>query len=587
VSEKPSRIRKRVAILVVLLLLGGGAAAAYFFNVPIPGITQSKAEPTKTSQPTKHKVDLVKDAEPLQAFIVEDSSARADSPFLSEFEKDKELRADLKKAGHGFKIVDINDDVVRSKNLGPYVEGAGGTPALIVTDKQGTVYRFEPAPTTTKDLLAAISTPHTISIPEEVRKSLGIRRGGKDVVAVAKEAKFKRPLVLSASTMFDPSSLHRLKIRFTPAEIVRIESIKFNSGAGTQERKVQVGDYVEKGTPLAVLYSIDVGSKKNDLIDALVSYKFDNDLYQRAKNAAALPEVIIEGYRQKVQSDENTIKRSLKSLRLWRIPKEDIVAVYKEAEEIIKNDGKRKPEPEDDDDNELDPWGKVVLRAPASGYIVEQNVAEKETINDPTVALYQIANSDKLLVMANCPEEDIKELIELRKNLYKLKLPEMRWTLRPLGEPESDGISGPIEEIGQLVDPNTHTVPVKGRIENKDGILRASQYFTATIELPAPKDVVEIPANAIADDGKQAIVFVQDDPNRPVFTMRRVVITHRFEDRAFVRSQLSGKEMKLTPEERDQGLMPKQPLRKGERVLVSGLLELKKELDDLESEKAD
>ena len=128
---------------------------------------------------------------------------------------------------------------------------------------------------------------------------------------------------------------------------------------------LQIGDYVTKGTPLAVFYSIDVGSKKNDLIDALVSYKFDNDLYERAKQSASLPPVIVEGYRKNVQSDENAIKRAKKYLQTWEIPKEDIEAVYKEADEIIKNDGKRRPEPEKVNENEIDPWGKVVLKAPA------------------------------------------------------------------------------------------------------------------------------------------------------------------------------------------------------------------------------
>jgi hypothetical protein len=105
--------------------------------------------------------------------------------------------------------------------------------------------------------------------------------------------------------------------------------------------------------------------------------------------------------------------------------------------------------------------------------------------------------------------------------------------------------------------------------------------------MPAPKDVVEIPASAVADDGKQAIVFVQNPENKSEFTMRRVVITHRFEDKAFIRTQLSEKEKKLTPEDNELGLLPKQPLHRGERLIKSGLLELKKELEDLESAKTE
>ena len=52
-----------------------------------------------------------------------------------------------------------------------------------------------------------------------------------------------------------------------------------------------------------------------------------------------------------------------------------------------------------------------------------------------------------------------------------------------------------------------------------------------------------------------------------------------------MRSELSAIEKKLSPEDSDAGLMPKRPLLKGELVLKSGLLELKKELEDLESVK--
>jgi hypothetical protein len=68
--------------------------------------------------------------------------------------------------------------------------------------------------------------------------------------------------------------------------------------------------------------------------------------------------------------------------------------------------------------------------------------------------------------------------------------------------------------------------------------------------------------------------------------MRRVQVTHRFDKTAFVRSRLTSAEQKLTPEEAAQGLQPRQPLKSGERIIASGVLELRTALDDMES-KAD
>src|SRR5262249_5833682 len=124
---------------------------------------------------------------------------------------------------------------------------------------------------------------------------------------------------------------------------------------------------------------------------------------------------------------------------------------------------------------------------------------------------------------------------------------------------------------------------VKGHIDNPEGRLRAGQFVSATIKLPPPADVVEIPMSAIVDDGRQCVVFVQPDETKPVYTMRRVQVTHRFDKTAFVRSRLAPVEATLSPEEKDQGLLPKQPLQAGERVLTAGVLELKKELEDRES----
>jgi hypothetical protein len=90
--------------------------------------------------------------------------------------------------------------------------------------------------------------------------------------------------------------------------------------------------------------------------------------------------------------------------------------------------------------------------------------------------------------------------------------------------------------------------------------------------------------NAVVDDGKQCVVFVQPDPSRPEYILRRVVVTHRFDSTAFVRSTLSDAQKQVKPEEKDQGVRAPEPLRAGDRVITAGVLELKKELEDREAE---
>jgi membrane fusion protein, heavy metal efflux system len=175
-------------------------------------------------------------------------------------------------------------------------------------------------------------------------------------------------------------------------------------------------------------------------------------------------------------------------------------------------------------------------------------------------------------------------LLKLKKDKGQLY-----WTIRTAGLPP-EGVTAPIGEVSYFIDPNQHTAVVKGFIDNPKNRLRAGQLATASIELPPPDHTVEIPISALVEDGKQSIVFVQKDPKQPHFTMKRVIVTHRFAKSAYVLSDFSDlkpeKRMR-TPAEKDQGLLEPEPLADGERVITSGALELKAALEDKESATAE
>jgi cobalt-zinc-cadmium efflux system membrane fusion protein len=420
-----------------------------------------------------------------------------------------------------------------------------------------------PAPPLCVELVRG--TPHTLLVPDDVRVSLGIRKGKEDRVAEAKVPTRTRPLVLSGSTALDPTRLARIRARFAPAEVVEIGQVQVPSPrtGQTESRELRPGDWVRKGDVLGVFYSVDVGSKKNDLIDALVQLKLDQDILDRAiRKQEAVPEVFLLNARRNVEGDRNAIARALNTLKTWGIPEEDIQAAYDEAEQISQRHGVR-------DRSKDDQWPRVVLKAPADGTIVERNVARHETVVDNTVNLFQIAQVDRMLVVANAPED-------LLPTLLKLSPEQRRWTVTTPAAAPHEAIAGPIDEIGYLIDVNQHSAVVKGHIDNPGGRLRAGQFVSAAVELPPPERVAEIPTGAVVDDGKQCVVFVQRDPARPEYTLRRVEVTHRFDQTVYVRSRLPGGE-------EEEGLLPRQPDRAGELVLTAGVLELKKELEDRES----
>ena len=160
----------------------------------------------------------------------------------------------------------------------------------------------------------------------------------------------------------------------------------------------------------------------------------------------------------------------------------------KEAKELLEN-----------------PWGRVTLVAPFDGVIVEGNVHVDEMVVDNTVNLFQIADVDRLLVIANCPEDALPTLGGASATT-KSGGPCERLALT-----STEGLPGTIDEIGYLIDPNQHTAVIKGYVENPGKHIRGGQYVTATVNIPPPDDVVEIPTDALIEDGWQSLVFVQPD----------------------------------------------------------------------------
>lgn len=438
--------------------------------------------------------------------------------------------------------------------------------------------------------------PHTLQVSEQVCAALGIRKGGNEQIEAVKLPTATRPLTLYGSTALNPATEVRVRARFVPCEVVQIGKHPLypgepgNDSEQTQYRELLPGDRVHKGDILGVFFSVDVGCKKNDLLDALVQYELDQKIWDNMQKSQVMPELAMDSQWSKVQQDRNAIGRALNTLIVWNIPQEDIDALHEEAKKISSDKKawfktragrwvKREKQaatgydPDKENDNT---WGRVTMRAPFDGVIVERNVTVHDTIQDPTTNLFRIAQVDRLLVTAYAPEDELPTLNALKRE-------QRVWSVQTVGVSSVRGLKGHIEEIGYLIDPNQHTAVIKGYIDNPKEMIRGGQFVSCTVQIPPPQDVVEVPMDAVVEDGKYAVVFVQPDPAKNCYTMRRVQLTHRFEKTAFVRSKPFRSNERLTAEEKEMGMLPLEPLRTGERILRTGVGELKAALLDLES----
>jgi cobalt-zinc-cadmium efflux system membrane fusion protein len=370
-----------------------------------------------------------------------------------------------------------------------------------------------------------------------------------------------RVLELPGSTALDPTRLTRIRCLAGPAEVVEI-----GKPAGKEEdRELRPGDKVRKGQLLARLRSPAVGDKKSDLFDALVQLRLDQDMLDRTEKARdTVPDITLLKVQRQVAAGRNVVNRARNTLLAWGIPEQEIEAIRKEAEESLKR--KAKSETEEEHKARLERWTHIDLKAPMDGVIIERSVTQHEMVVDNTLNLFQIAQVNRLLVIANAPENELPTLNALQPH-------ERKWSVRTVGPTSVGGLTGPIEEIGYLINPNQHTAIIKGYIDNPEGKLRAGQFITASITLSPPVGVLVLPAGAVVEEGHQTFVFIQPDPKKLFYEQRRVVVVRRGQDVVHIRSR-------LTPEQERQGF---QTVRLGERVVTPGVVELKAILEDLKA----
>ena len=394
---------------------------------------------------------------------------------------------------------------------------------------------------------------NAVMLPEGLIPKLGIQT----TEAKPRAATKPRILQLPGSTAFDPAKIVRIRGQFTPFKVIEIGKIK----GPMDDRELRPGDKVAKGQMLAVVQSDEVAVKKHDLFDAAVQLKLDAMILDQIDKAAgAVPETFALNAKRNVLADLSAVTRAKNVLKKWGLSASEIEAVGKEARELA---AKPKPDSEDERNARLKEWAKVAMVASEDGIIIERNASVGEVVVDARTNVFQIADVDRLVVLANIQDVELP-------NLNALTAAQRRWSVRTTTGAE---VESPIEEIGVLIDPSTQTAIIKGSIENKDHLIRAGQSVTASITLPPVVDEVSLSATAVVEEKGQNFVFVQPDMKKPIYEQRRVMVVRRGHDAVHILAR-------LTPEQERQGYQPIQP---GDRVVSAGALELKAIVADLKT----
>jgi cobalt-zinc-cadmium efflux system membrane fusion protein len=427
--------------------------------------------------------------------------------------------------------------------------------------------------------------PPTLRLTEEAARGLEI---APRTIVAAKPATEPRPLPsLSGSLAYENDALYSVRPRFA-GEVVALGQVRRESLEETTEptasaqqgqsrwketRALGFGDHVKKGELLAVVWSRDLGDKKAALIDASIDLRRDRkrlkDLEAGYRATAISASTYYEAQRT-VQKDISAANAAERTLRMWKLTDPEIDALKEEAAHI--DQSKRDPKKEME-------WARVEVRAPHDGVLVEKNTNVGDMV-DPSrdTPMFRIADLRRLAVWANAMEE-------YRPTIQKLmdegRAKHLFWQVRLNAEPQSPPLEGPVLRIAPSLDPVQRTLLVIGSVDNPGGRLIVGQMISATIFVRPEPGLVEIPTDALNEQNGQSIVFVQPDPNKLEFALRRVAVSDRFQDVVFVRSKLTPLDEYESRQGRERGLRPIEPLRPGERVITRGVTMMTVALRDL------
>ncbi|HEY5315733.1 MAG TPA: efflux RND transporter periplasmic adaptor subunit [Pirellulales bacterium] len=410
-----------------------------------------------------------------------------------------------------------------------------------------------------------------------VQDLLQLASGGKDSLHISQDglkvldihvvevrpAPPPEALRLPGSIFLDPGRMVRAHSRFD-GEVVAMGTLMTpnpgGAGAPKAKRVLRFGDQVQKGQVLAVVWSKDVGEKKSELIDALSKMAIDFSMLDRyrAVEKGTVPERTIHEAERVYEGDIIAVERAERTLRSWRLTEEEIAAVHREARDIQQRAVKH-------DKQLAKTWAETEVRSPIDGIIVEKNFNVGDIVAN-SQDLFKIADLSRVQVFANAYEEDLA--------LIKALPPERRhWLIDLKSDPNDIPVPGKIDVISNIIDPTQHSGAVMGSLDNRDGRLSIGQFVTATIELPPDPSLVAVPTSALIEDGEGGVVFVETDAGRHEFARRKVVVVRRGRELAYIRAHPSREEARLGAG----------TLVAGQRVIVSGGLELSSELSDLQS----
>ena len=303
---------------------------------------------------------------------------------------------------------------------------------------------------------------------------------------------------------------------------------------------VQLGDRVERGTPLLAYDNIEMGELSGEYISLL------NEL-QRLQAQTEVSRRLVERARELLKVEGISQKEF--ELREAEYQQAQSAVKSKQAEMERVEEKLHRLGVSDDDLKDLVSAGPRthrksspdLMRAPFAGVVTKYDIAPGELLV-PEREVFTVVDTSVVWVLADIYERDLGKVREgLTARVKVPAYPDKVFT-------------GKITYVGDVLDPDSRTAKLRCVVLNPDGRLKLEMFATVEIPLPVREEAIVVPAAAVQVVGDLQVVFVQKGETQ-------------FEKRVIETGERSGDWIEIR-----SGLRP------GERVVTMGAFYVKSAL---------
>jgi Cu(I)/Ag(I) efflux system membrane fusion protein len=222
------------------------------------------------------------------------------------------------------------------------------------------------------------------------------------------------------------------------------------------------GERIAKGQTLARIYSPELITTQQELIETIKTKQAFPEIYEATKN----------------------------KLRQWMLTDSQIEAIEKSG--IIQN--------------------SIEVKSNTSGIVMTRNVNQGDFVSQGTT-LFEIADLSTVWVLFDAYENDLA---------YIKKGDKLQFTLQAL---PGKKLSGSVSFIEQVIDPITRVAKIRVEMPNREGVIKPEMFATGMVDVNLAEfdNQIIIPRSAVLWTGKRSVVYVKR-PNQPepIFTMREI-----------------------------------------------------------------